>query len=1169
MNKKLLLSTTIAGTMLFVGMSNSFAVSNVRVNQSWVDSQVPSVAIELDKGETKLSEEALKEILNKKFYNGCVASITKSVNNNNVGTGSIINLTNGSSYTLVLLGDVDGDGSIGPSDATAILNHRAGNSEITSLAALKAADVANAAGVGASDAQRIMQYRADGALFSAPSAPTFVDFDRLPAQEALSMLTLSVNKIAGANETDPDLKKNLNQGVTGVSIKENTIELDLDLSVLEKCTHNREDAKWVKFALNTGIDNWKLENIDYEKGENGQPVIWVKGEEKEIKFTVSNADKSTEKLEITLNVIDSQMPLVSAASKGTVSENDDENMTFNMSQYTKYNGTAGTFKTEEDANTKFVTNTKYASNGQYAGLNSVTCSLNANLMNAYANTLDDTGKWYKVQFTTNLPATKLAAVDDTGREYFVEDGGAVEGKTNEYYTIVWLDANNATTNLVIKNKYASDDQVATAFEGNANAKNKRVISVALDLQSQVKLENVWLADSAISGEDVTYPNLNANEKNLAKYTPKSANGADKKYAVEYNAYSLTVRGALSDMKAFDLSTEIVDFKDLTWAKATRKWYPIIVSTGYDVSKLAVEGVQGWEPLSKHAAARHNTLDSLDTCINSDKDDIILWLDASQKETNVVFRTEADTIGGQKQEVLQFTVLFEDTTRPDVKSVSIADIGPNKKAVQSVEYKVNADSGNFDGTFNLSLKTYGLDQDGYTIELGEDIDGYPWDIDNGVALKIKTGVSREMLQWSPFESARWYPCSNYDVEGLADDEIIVWVDCDWFDSDGASTAPIKIRNIADQKTINWQNKGKGKQALQVKVTPVEIGALGDKNLTVVKNTVPSTTQNSVKELLNKEDPTAYDAYVKNMQAVDKVNDTLNDEDSIVIEAASNAMDEFIHNGVKGKWITVTLGLKDKKSVSLVDNENVDVKHTEYFSPDATATQTYTPVTLWVDVNKLPTGTFDVSFDYDDENATDYIVNLETTPDPFECVEKKEIIVCLANNSVVETLDKDDVKVPDENKVNTALPSGEQAGFKKNQACIQKVEVAKDGTTISIYADYTKMEAYNANGAGEMKYFAAVISLGNKCYADTSNVTKVELVKYNGEVLEAPLTLDLSAHTEWGTQNGDWIKWWAFNDSTEIANTTRTYTIRVTHNTESIEEITFTVNFVQTAVTTPAE
>ena len=100
MNKKLLLSTTIAGSMLIAGMANpSFAASDVRYNSNWVEANNPSIAIELDVGDKDLSRSDLVSIIEQRYSAGSVLSI--SYNNSAISdpdalvpTGAKVSLSN-------------------------------------------------------------------------------------------------------------------------------------------------------------------------------------------------------------------------------------------------------------------------------------------------------------------------------------------------------------------------------------------------------------------------------------------------------------------------------------------------------------------------------------------------------------------------------------------------------------------------------------------------------------------------------------------------------------------------------------------------------------------------------------------------------------------------------------------------------------------------------------------------------------------------------------------------------------------------------------------------------------------------------------------------------------------------------------------------------------------
>ena len=151
MNKKTLLCTTIAGTMLVAGLSMTKVKAVAEDALARVSSTDKMVVVELSNEKKELTEADIKALVEAKYAEkGATVTVTnvEKVTGELVGTGSIVTLSTGEKLTVVLYGDVNGDGKVSPQDldkvAMSIIGEESdkltGNGE-------KAGDIKGAAGV--------------------------------------------------------------------------------------------------------------------------------------------------------------------------------------------------------------------------------------------------------------------------------------------------------------------------------------------------------------------------------------------------------------------------------------------------------------------------------------------------------------------------------------------------------------------------------------------------------------------------------------------------------------------------------------------------------------------------------------------------------------------------------------------------------------------------------------------------------------------------------------------------------------------------------------------------------------------------------------------------------------------------------------------------------------
>ncbi len=168
MKKKTLLCTTIAGTMFIAGlaMTNVNAASinaQAKISANYLAKGEHTVLVQLTNGETKLTKADVEALINAKYVAKDMAVEVENIlplqADGTVGTGAKVKLTDGTELTVILYGDVNGDGKITvETDAQKIFEYSMGSAELTETEKL-AADAVLAGETGdIYDAQRIFEY---------------------------------------------------------------------------------------------------------------------------------------------------------------------------------------------------------------------------------------------------------------------------------------------------------------------------------------------------------------------------------------------------------------------------------------------------------------------------------------------------------------------------------------------------------------------------------------------------------------------------------------------------------------------------------------------------------------------------------------------------------------------------------------------------------------------------------------------------------------------------------------------------------------------------------------------------------------------------------------------------------------------------------------------------
>ena len=143
--KKYLICTFIISIILI----SIFLIINIFEYKAYTknfNNKLSAITLEIKESYPNISEGEILQILNSKDVNTSIFekySIDINKDSTLVPTGSIVELESGRKITVVLYGDVNQDGKIGPQDALEILEVVAGKATLEDEAVKKAANINN------------------------------------------------------------------------------------------------------------------------------------------------------------------------------------------------------------------------------------------------------------------------------------------------------------------------------------------------------------------------------------------------------------------------------------------------------------------------------------------------------------------------------------------------------------------------------------------------------------------------------------------------------------------------------------------------------------------------------------------------------------------------------------------------------------------------------------------------------------------------------------------------------------------------------------------------------------------------------------------------------------------------------------------------------------------
>ena len=1023
MKKKTLLCTTIAGAMFITGltMTNVKAatdeVAKAKLGVNFPDEGMSSVVVELMNGKTSLMKEDVIRLVESKYVNkdGTLKNVkvvdVTANEDGTVGTGAVVTLNSGKKLTVVLYGDVNGDGKIAMADAYRLLRSSFGLVEL-SKSELAAGNVVHAGGYGdLADSYRIFNYDYNHETYDEADeyADWFVEFKE---QVPETMNVTATGEATKSYVLDAPVVVDEN-GVTNVEVK----------VVLATAGETRQgyaaNRKWVKVYLDPQVNSWEInEDADYgtdkdAKGNVTATYVWVEVKENsQVTVQLTNKNDETEKMNVVLKIVDVTMPTISAIS------------------------------TTEGDKTATLTANNVVSNPKTA-----TVSMNANVMTATENPEGTLGKWYKLQLTTDRPASELRAVTAKKNEageyeevatYYLQEGAA-SAENGKYNVVVWLDASNPKTSFVLANAKATETQILNEIT------NKHTIDVTLANGGDLKISKLYTGINEGSSATDNHLVLVGNPTKTDDYT-------------------ITVKGKLNEMTPYVFGTKTVDGETVTDYTKTivtdedgnpvengKKYYVVLVDTGYSNEKIHGEGVI----TDKSIIANFTT--TAETKLGNY---IMLVLDAEQKETEFKLTNAYNPDNDEVQENFNFKVEFVDVGKPTVVSArELEDVKP----VTTVGYTAQLPSGARAQTITVGVVKSAMENTKHKV--GEEETEGLW-----YQLVVDTGVNNTELT-----------VDGKDAEkGTGATEIVLWVNAN---------------DTSKQFTIANKNDSVTGNALTLTITNNEAG---QRHLTAQTTGITAfaddTTMNSNKENVllalgtgAKEEDIANILTNAKAFTVSKANGSTIDC-TYELNVNLNKLEKFALQGKTAKWLPLLINIADNTNLAnkwYDDSAYLETVNVKYF---ITTNVTQTAL-LWVNAEALPNlekgATVDTAMPF----------TFEINNDQFNVVEKLTARLVIAQDTSTfkntdstatvtdgYTLTTENIKDnPAQNHFTTWESQDQKTNalqYYLNQALISSVKSERDGNkvTVTVTGDFVRMNQLTNNAGGIGKLVTLKLDLG---------------------------------------------------------------------------------------------
>ena len=1159
MKKKTLLFTTLAGTMLATGLTLSGVnaatevTSKAKLVVNAPEDGQNAIIVELMKENPKLTEEEVTALIEEKYKTQklTVADITPVQEDGTVGTGAVITLNTGKKFTVVLYGDTDGNGKVETDDAQVLVDYKYNGKKLTNAQLLAADVLMDDERASTSDAQRIFEYawnptHVDGGYAKEEYADWYKEVREVVAEP----IKLAVATATSTSKPDDDNTKNIKEAVLEGSdiklrilpdtqktvldsVKKASAEFDLstvDTNDNKLVGHGK--GQWYRIVLTSAADASKIKVEGAILDSNGN--LWLNANQgTEIPVTITNLSDPTEVMKVTVKLVDATDVNIKGATN--VVAKADNNLLV----------------------------TAIVADGSYASNYTINVTANVSAMTESKRTVNGeevNGRWFQVSLITDMPASKLEArnnvKDEDGNYTFYDLEGTetaiakedpyystTEGKadtykenTPRYRVLLWVNAlENLTQDIVVKSKEA----VST---GSFNAR-KIVITNNGKIQAKA-----YIAQDNRSYDTSTGTVL---KKNLAACSVVEADASKTQNVI-------TVRAHLNEMTKFNLKENKVEEVEKDGGKVVvtengKKYFGLLLNVGtYDVSQLRISGAEYQEFISN----LNNSNNSGGSVTNT----ILVWLDAEAKDpVTITLEGGALEDAGDHKEKVTLTVKVVDVSDPISTEVRIPEneqYGANYNAV-SVNTKTLATTAGNAVTLGINAKVLGMEETKYVDPVTEKEEMGHW-----FPVVLKTNVPRAKLAfWTDDSSANTYmestelvACDEYvaGVTGLADDEIVVWVNAD------KSATTFNLTNIESDEI--------GKSAVPNKIEKVTINVTDVSTLAVTAQsavTVPSSTE--YKDALNNNETAianfGYNQATARLTSVAKDGTVAEkDEYGITANVEMNALRKYARpDGTEGKWLALALTVTN--SDKLEASDVVDKDNTMTFGNAGKAL-------VWIDADKLVLN--------EETKKLETEFTLTTKADNKGVVEKLLCKLAVTDISVLTGLKEEPEDAP---KYNIAAwdPDGTNTGtnpvtdhatdFKTNMEYVYKVERVDD-KTINVYADVEKMNLYtttDANLTTQGKYIALFVNLDKSGkLTSIADITKITTAKYDNT---KKLTT-LVQSTKWKDLDADSTNTTAlvWLDAAKATNTFTYYyysqgTSASLEDVEPDEEMTVTINVIQ--------
>ncbi len=659
------------------------------------------------------------------------------------------------------------------------------------------------------------------------------------------------------------------------------------------------------------------------------------------------------------------------------------------------------------------------------------------------------GKFYRARIkVTGLDVSKVKAVNKTTLEEYKTE--TIAGAPNELY--IYLNANEATTNLVLKNVSAIDEQVKNAPASLVNEVKFNSISkiwvrdvTASSVDGKLVLNNIAKVEKDINDEHIIHVGVRFN--NLPGVQLTEANG--------------TVTATAGD----------------------EKWIPVAITLNSNLS-------------NQNAIVNATYSDSEDIKINkvdyASSGRVVVWVKADQageKSFSLIYRS------GAAYEELPLTVVLHDATKPEVVKATAGEV--NSKGVVVTEKTKKTTSTNVEEKVLVDSYKYGMD----VVNAPE---GHGTTKGRWYSVIVETNVPVSSLVYS--DGTNWAEIPERMKAG--ENQLVIWKNVD----STSTPAGIKIANryavtlgdvvsSANSESVDITIAETPKSKTELKANTY-VGSSCVKNTTGLDNL-------GLTGVTVKEDPSAKGSistlkhnleYSKVPIQFDRTKEN-GEEKLTVVKLNSANVGEISVNGEWGKWILVHFTVRGNTDTVTDRNNNekaiiVDAQDNGKLL-DKYNDNGYMIVPLWINLSSDAV-----------KAATTHTENGTVTP--LEVKFGSSNPVEEENSFFLKVLDsnpnKEEVKASDPIAVDTSKYDNMETNEKNEQVYkdffwTPTDQEDKDGRAAALLANMKVME--NAD-------IQITDTVDNTVYVSVkADLRKLQASGDNGNTTRVPLTFDVSS------------------------------------------------------------